>query len=160
VDKRNYFTKIKPEYIILVLLAATCLAVYHLKYFEYILLSVSAFAGALLFIIFNRFFANNELTLNSPQLSESRQHTLRLSLSILFFIFYGLSYLALLQGFYTKTVSYYVFIALCAGLIAIDILFVNTKAQGHLNLLKSFLLVLNITLSNQILFPYGIGFPD
>jgi len=65
-----------------------------------------------------------------------------------------------LQGFYTKTIWYYIFISLCAGVIATEILFVKTKTQGALNLLKSFLLVLNITLSNQILYSYGIGLPD
>jgi len=157
---RKYLSEIKLEYIALPLLAALSLVTYHLHYFEYLLLPISATIGALLFIIFNRFFANNELTLNRPQLSGNKQHTLRLTLSILFCIFYALSFLALLQGFYTKTPLYYISIALCAGVIAVDILFVNTKTQGYLNLLKSFLLVLNITLSNQILFPYGIGLPD
>jgi len=160
MGKRGYLSKIKLEYIIFLLLVAASLVVYHLHYLEYVLLPISAAIGVLLFIIFRRTFASNELTLNAPRLSESRQNTLRLILSILFFIFYGLSFLALLQGLYTKTPLYYVSIALCAGLIAIDILFVNTTAQGHLNLLKSFLLVLNITLTNQILFPYGIGAPD
>ncbi len=152
--------QIKVEHLALLLLLAVSLVAYHLRYFEYLLLPLSAAIGALLFIVFRRAFASNELTLNAPRLSESRQNRIRLTLSILFFIFYGLSFLALLQGFYTKTVLYYVSIALCAGLIAIDVLFVNTSTQGHLNLLKSFLLVLNITLTNQILFPYGIGLPD
>jgi len=160
MDKRGYLSKIKLEYIIFLLLVATSLVVYSLGYFEYFLLPISAAIGALLFIIFRKTFTRNELNLNVPRLSESKQHTLRLILSILFFIFYGLSFLALLQGFYTKTALYYIPIALCAGLIAIDILLVSTRAQGNLNLLKSFLLVLNITLTNQILFPYGIGLPD
>jgi len=160
MGKRSYLGRIKLEYIIFLLLVAVSLVVCSLGYYEYLFLPISAATGALLFIIFRRAFANNELTLNTPRLSESKQHTLRLILSILFFVFYGLSFLALLQGFYTKTILYYISIALCAGLIAIDILFVNTKAQGNCSLLKSFLLVLNITLTNQILFPYGIGLPD
>ncbi len=160
MGKRDYLNKVKLDYIIFLLLVAVSLVVYSLGYFEYLLLSISAAIGALLFIIFRRGFTNNKLELDTPRLSESKQHTLRLILSILFFACYGISFLALLQGFYTKTALYYISIALCVGLIAIDILFVNTKAQGNCNLLKSFLLVLNITLTNQILFPYGIGLPD
>jgi len=160
MNKRDYLSKIKLEYAIFLLLVAISLVLYSLGYFEYFLLPISAAIGAMLFIIFRKTFTSNELSLNVPRLTESKQHTLRLILSILFFIFYGLSLLALLQGFYTKTALYYISIALCAGLIAIDILFVNTRAQGNVNLLKSFLLVLNITLTNQIIFPYGIGLPD
>jgi len=160
MDKRGYLSKIKLEHIIFLLLVATSLVVYSLGYFEYLLLPISAALGALLFIIFRKTFTSNELSLDVPRLSEGKQHTLRLILSILFFIFYGLSFLALLQGFYTKTALYYISIALCAGFIAMDILLVNTRGQGNLNLFKSFLLVLNITLTNQILFPYGIGLPD
>ena len=160
MGRRSYLGKIKLEYVIFLFLVAVSLVVYSIGYFEYLLLSVSAAIGALLFIIFRRVFANNELTLNTPRLSEGKQHTLRLILSILFFICYGLSFLALTQGFYTKTALYYISIALCAGLIVADILLVSNSTQGTLNLLKSFLLVLNITLTNQIIFPYGIGLPD
>jgi hypothetical protein len=163
MDKGNHphrIKQIKIEYIAFLLLLTVSLVAYYLGYFEYLLLPIAAALGVLLFIIFRRAFASNELTLNAPSLSETRQNTVRLILSISFFVFYGLSFLALLQGFYTKTALYYISIALCAGLIAVDILFVNTRAQGHLNLLKSLLLVLNITLTNQIVFPYGIGLPD
>ncbi|RLC64494.1 MAG: hypothetical protein DRI01_03360 [Chloroflexi bacterium] len=160
MGKRGHLSKLSLEHIVFLLLATVSWVVYNLGYFEYFPLSISAVLGAWLFIIFHKTFASNELTLKIIQPSESKQRTLHLILSILFFLFYGLSLLALLQGFYTKTALYYISIALCAGLIAIDILYVNTKTQGNLNLLKSFLLVLNITLTNQILFPYGIGLPD
>jgi hypothetical protein len=152
--------KIKLEYVILSLLVIVLLGVSYLRYFDYITLVIAAIIGTLLFIIFSRNFTNNKLTPNTPKLSESKRHTLRLTLSILFFVFYGLSFLALLQGFYTKTPLYYVSIALCFGFLAIEILLVDTKSQGYFNLLKSFLLVLSVALTNQILFPYGIGFPD
>ena len=152
--------RVKLEYPALVLLAAVSAVVYRLHYFEFMTLPLGATAGVLLFIVMNRFSANNELTLSSPRMPETRAHTVRLIFSILFFVFYGLSFLALLQASYTKTVAYYLSIALCTGFIAADILFVKTEAQGYLNLLKSFLLVLNIGLSNQMLFPYGIGLQD
>ena len=155
----NIFHKVKLEYIVLPLFIAISLFIYHQRYFSYIFMVIAAAIGVFLFIVFNRYFTKEEMDA-SFELPDDESHTLRLITSILFFIFYGLSFLALLQGFYTKTVWYYVFISLCAGVIATEILFVKTKTQGTLNLIKSFLLVLNITLSNQILFPYGIGQPD
>lgn len=152
--------KIKLEYLALPLFIAISLFIYHQKYFSYIFMVIAAAIGALLFIILNRYSTKEQEPILSFELPDDKSHTLRLVTSTLFFVFYGLSFLTLLQGFYTKTVWYYVFISLCTGAIATEILFVRTKAQGALNLLKSFLLVLNITLSNQILFSYGIGSPD
>jgi len=156
----NIFHKIKLEYIALSIFIVVSLFIYHQKYFSYIFIVIAAVIGVLLFIILNRYFTKEQEPILSFELPDDKSHTLRLMTSILFFVFYGLSFLTLLQGFYTKTVWYYVFISLCAGVIATEILFVKTKTQGTLNLIKSFLLVLNITLSNQILFPYGISLPD
>ena len=155
----NIFHKIKLEYIALPLFIAISLFIYHQRYFSYIFMVIAAAIGVLLFIVFDRYFTKEEMDA-SFGLSDDRSHNLRLITSILFFIFYGLSFLTLLQGFYTKTIWYYVFISLCVGIIAIEILLVKTKTQGATNLIKSFLLVLNVTLSNQILFPYGISLPD
>jgi len=155
----NIFTKIKLEYIALPLFIAISLFIYHQRYFSYIFMVIAAAIGSLLFIIFDRYFTKEEMDA-SFELPDDKSHTLRLIASILFFIFFGLSFLTLLQGFYTKTVWYYVFISLCAGVITTEILLVKTRTQGMINLTKSFLLVLNITLSNQILFPYGISLPD
>jgi hypothetical protein len=155
-----FFHRIKLEYIALLLFIAISLFFYHQKYFSYIFMVIAASIGALLFIVFNRYFTKEQKTILSFELPDDKLHTLRLVTSTLFFVFYGLSFLMLLQGFYTKTVWYYIFISICTGVIAAEILFVKTKTQGMLNLIKSFLLVLNITLSNQILFPYGISLPD
>jgi len=154
------FSKIKLEYFILPLFSAVALFFYHQKYFSYIFMVIAAVIGVLLFIILNKYTTKEELGIPSTGLQEDKSRSRQLITSILFVIFYGLSFLTLLQGFYTKTVWYYIFISLCAGVIATEILFVKTKAQGMLNLTKSFLLVLNITLSNQILFPYGIFLSD
>lgn len=154
------FSKIKLEYILLPLFIALALFFYHQRYFSYIYIVIAAVIGVLLFIILNKYTTKEELVVPSTGLREDKSCTLQLITSTLFVIFYGLSFLTLLHGFYTKTVWYYIFISLCAGVIATEILFVKTKAQGMLNLTKSFLLVLNITLSNQILFPYGISLSD
>jgi hypothetical protein len=155
----SFFQKIKLEYIALPIFVATSLLFYHQRYFSYIFLVISAVIGVLFFIVFDRYFTKEEMDA-SFELPDNKSHTLRLVMTILFFVFYGLSFLTLLHGFYTKTIWYYVFISLCVGVIAMEILFVKTKTQGTINLIKSFLLILNITLSNQILFSYGIGEPD
>jgi len=156
----NTFHKIKLEYIALPLFIGISLFVYHLKYFSYIFMVIAAATGVLLFIVFDKYFKKEQEPILSFELPDDKSHTLRFVTSILFFVFFGLSFLTLLQGFYTRTIWYYAFISLCAGVIVTEILFVKTKTQGALNLLKSFLLVLNITLSNQILFSHGIGLPD
>ena len=81
-------------------------------------------------------------------------------LSILFFISYGLSFLVITPGSYSKPPSYYLLISLCAGLVAADIIFANKKSSIVTNLAKSYLLALNVFLMNQIIFPYGIGGAD
>lgn len=155
----SFLKKIKLEYIALPIFVAISLLFYHQRYFSYIFLAISAVIGVLLFIVFNKYFTKEEMDA-SFELPDDKSHTLRLVTATLFFVFYGLSFLTLLQGFYTKTIWYYVFISLCVGVIATEILFVKTKTHGSSNLIKSVLLILNITLSNQILFPYGIGEPD
>lgn len=157
--KISFYQKIKLEYLALPIFGALLLFIYRQGYFSYIFMVLAAALGTVLFIMLSRYFTQDDLSI-SVELPEKKAHTFRLITSILFFTFYGLSFLTLLQGFYTKTVWYYILISLCAGVIAIEILFVKTKMQGTFNLLKSFLFVLNITLSNQILYSYGIGLPD
>ncbi|SNQ61093.1 conserved membrane hypothetical protein [Candidatus Methanoperedens nitroreducens] len=152
--------KIRFEYIAFILFITLFLIFYYLKFFSYIFLVASATIGAVIFIIFNKNISEEQEKKQFFDVSEDKSRRSILILSTLFFIFYGLSFLTLLQGFYTKTIWYYVFISLCAGCIAAEINFIRTKNQGTINLIKSFLLVLNITLSNQIVFPYGIGLPD
>jgi len=113
----DIFHKIKLEYIALPLFIAITLFIYHQRYFSYIFMVIAAAIGVLLFIVFNRYFTKEEIDA-SFELPDNESHTLRLITSILFFIFYGLSFLTLLQGFYTKTIWYYVLISLCVGIIA------------------------------------------
>lgn len=147
------------EYLALIVFIIILMVIYRIGFNSYIFLIIAAIVGVIVYIILNKFFKvrKHRLLIGIPPLTCNR---IRLSLSILFFLSYGLSIITLLQGFYTKTVWYYILIALCTGAIAAEIFFVETRAQGYTNLLKSFMLVLNITLSNQIVFSYGIGLPD
>lgn len=149
----------KIPYILLFTMTLISLYIYYLKFYSYIFLVIFAAIGSMIFIIIDRFSIEDNSTFYFD-LSDVRLNRLRLVTSILFFLFIGLSLLELLNGFYTKTTLYYIYISLCAGLIAVEILFIRTEKQGAFNLIKSFLLALNITLSNQILYPKGIGLPD
>lgn len=121
---------------------------------------ISAAIGCIIFILLDSKTNANSETNVSLDISTSTSNSLIHLTSILFYIFFGFSLLELSKGFYTKTVSYFLFIALCTTITAIEIFLINTKKQGTFNLLKSFLLILNLTLSNQILYPFGIGLPD
>jgi len=154
------FYSIKIEYKALPFLILVFLFILHLRYFSYIFMVLAAIIGVLLFITFvKREKKKEEIEVFEP-LEIRNRSVVKYVLNILFFVFYGLSFLALLQGFYTKTIWYYIFISLCAGLVATEILIVKTKTEGTINLIKTFLLGLNVFLSNQIVFPFGIGMPD
>jgi len=148
------------ENIALLALLGVFLVLFQLKYFAYIFIIAFAIVGVVVFIILNKFGGENqEIEVFEPIKIRNRS-VVKYGLNILFSVFYGLSFLTLLQGFYTKTVWYYVFISLCAGVIATEILFIKTKQEGRINLIKSLLLGLNLFLSNQILYPYGVGSID
>ena len=150
---------IKIEYIALPITIVLFLYMLHLKYYNYILLVAAMPIGVSLFIILNR---SEKREKETKALTSGVHHSARKIrvLNILFFIFYGLSFFTLLHAFYAKPIMYFIFISLCAGAIATEIFFVNTKTGATVNLIKSYILGLNLFLSNQILFPYGIGHGD
>lgn len=121
---------------------------------------ISVIVGCIIFILLDTKTNSSSETSKLIEISTNTAHSLRSLTSILFYIFFGFSLLELSKGFYTKTVAYFLFIALCVAVTAIEIFLINNKKQITSNLLKSFLLILNLTLSNQILYPLGIGLPD
>jgi hypothetical protein len=159
LPKITNFILSKIEYIVLLTTILVCATFYILNFYSYITLAISAAIGSLIFIKFNKDYINYNKLFTSNDLNY-KLFNIRLLTSVVFFVFFSMSLLELLNGFYTKTILYYIFISLAAGAIATEIIFVKTEKQGLFNLLKSFLLTLNITLSNQILYPMGIGLPD
>jgi hypothetical protein len=147
------------SYIIFFVAILISSSLYLLKFYSYISLTISAAIGSLIFIKFDKSSIEGN-SIFSFDLLEIELRRLQLVTSILFFVFFGLSLLELLHGFYTKTILYYICISLCAGLIGTEILLVPNEKEGIFNLIKSFLLVLNITLSNQLLYRNGISLPD
>ncbi len=146
------------EYFFLLIFISILLFVYHMQNFSFLFMTLSAIIGLTLYIILQNRRNKNENTVLPPSHAASR--TLRHATSIVFFVCYALSMLSLLQGTYSKSTWYYIFIAICTATVASEILLVNTERRGMFNLVKSFLIVLNITLSNQIVFPQGIALSD
>jgi hypothetical protein len=156
----KFFSNLHLEYITLILFPAIALFVYFQRYYSYLFLALAANIGLISFIALNKNLPNKDLTephnyfLNEKSLSANR------ILSIVYILAYGSSLLTLLDGFYTKTIWYYVFISICSGSIAAEILFFESKLICKTNIIKSVLLFLNLSLSNQILYTLGIGNPD
>lgn len=145
------------EYIALPPIVLVLLIFIYIGYFSYVFVIGGVIAGIVLSIALTNFTKEKQkegdLTLGDRFSKKQINYTL----SILFTVIYGLSFLPLLQSFYTKPTLYYVLISLCAGIIGVEILFVKTEREGIANLAKSFFLGLNLFLTNQIVFPYGIG---
>ncbi len=80
-------------------------------------------------------------------------------INIFFFVIYMLSLISLLYGEFTKILLYYFLISICTALLAIEIEF-GGNSKGYLSsLAKIFMIGLNISGSNQILYA-GIGGAD
>lgn len=154
------FSYLQLEYIALILFPVIFLFVYSQRYYSYLFLTLAASIGLISFIVLSKNLLNNDLTEQKNNLLNNTSLSVDRILSIVYVLAYGLSFLTLLDGFYTKTIWYYVFVSICSGSIAAEILFFETKLIWKKNLLKSVLLFLNLSLSNQILYTLGIGNPD
>ena len=141
-------------FFVLFLLIATFFMLLYLRYLSYIFLATGGIVGALLFITLDLSKSKSE------KFRPMKGANIRYISTFLFFVFYGLSFLTLLQGFYNKPFLYYLLISLCAVATAVDILFTDTKGTGALNLVKSLMIGLNLFLTDQIIFPHGNGAMD
>jgi len=146
------------EFISLFVSLIVAFVVYQVKYYSFFFVSFSFVLGVLSFIVLQKKFTNNLSTLKN--IYPKNKKNIKYVLSIFFFVFYGLSVFSLLDGFFTKTVWYDLFISICAILISLEIFFIEKEREYEMNLLKTFLLFLNIALSNQIVFFYGIVSSD
>lgn len=148
------------EYFLLLISLIALLVVYYMKNFSVLFLIIFILLGLILYIILKGRHHENENEDNTFQQSHAQSSALCRVTSIVFFACFTLSILTLLDGFYSKSIWYYFFMAICTATVASEILLIRTERQGMFNLTKSFLIALNITLSNQIIFPLGISLPD
>lgn len=151
--KSSRFARV-TAFCVLFLLIATFFMLLYVRYLSYIFLVAGGILGALLFIALDLSKSKNE------KFRTMKVANIRYMSTFLFFVFYGLSFLTLLLGFYNKPFLYYLFISLSVVATAVNILFTETKGTGTLNLVKSLMIGLNLFLTDQIIFPYGNGAID
>jgi len=160
IQKKRFFL-----FGILALLSMLFLVILQLHYYSIVFPVLSGILGMILFI------AIDWLSDSSPKVnaeteqkgSFSQKFSSRVplkSLTLLFLIFFSLSLLSLFQGNYTKSVAYYLCIALCAGILILEIFTCRTQIQGYGILLKAVLLSVNIVFANHLIFTNGISLPD
>ena len=151
-DKLRYF-----PYLLLIAFLFIIFIAYKLALYSYIFLLLFISIGISVFIIID--FSK----LDARALDELHWHfdakSCKNLFNIFFLICYMLSLISLLYGEFTKILPYYFFISICSGLLAIEIEF-GGNSKGYISILaKIFMLGLNISGSNQILYA-GIGGAD
>lgn len=159
LDPAEYILKQAP-YIILILSVLASLVLWSYHYASYVFLVASVSVGSLTYIVLKRKFDPIDQNQTNVTFPIGSVNNLQNIFTILYFIFFGLSILTLTYGFYSKSLLYYVCISLCVGLIFIEIASSGQCQNPWWTLTKIFLLFLNLSLSNQVIFPYGIGNPD
>ncbi len=151
-------SNLKIEFIALPVLIAVLLVIIKLRFFTYIFLIVAMTAGTIFYIVMNYIDRKNADDGTDFSYGLSRNH--KYILNILFFIVLSASMYSLLYSNYDKPMVYFILIAICTGIIAIEIIFVRTNTDAVVNLIKTYILGLYIFLNNQIVFPLGIGQAD
>lgn len=129
-----------------------------MNYYAYIFFILFAILGVFLYILINN-KCLKDIQISPYNRNEFNFSIIRL-ITILFLFFFCMSLFSLLYVEYTKSFWYYFFISLCAAITGMELLFISSEKQGVFNLIKSYLLSVNIIFSNQIVFPNGIALPD
>jgi hypothetical protein len=152
-------------YALLVLLILALLLILHLKYYSGLFVLIFAILGIILYILLNSRTVfdipldnTNHISAPAPVLTLSSSTFLILISA--FLIVFSLSLLSLINEFYSKSIGYYLMIAVCAGILMLEIYSYRYEWQGYSILLQTVLLSFNILFSNHLVFPEGITLPD
>jgi hypothetical protein len=148
------------EYLVLCLLLFALWFILQRNYFSYVITVIFGIGGVIFYIFLKKYHRSetNDFGIFFPDAKNKR--TVRIVTTIIFLIFFCIGLLSLLQGFYTKNVDYYLSVAVCAGMVILDIFFIENDRHAYFNLIKSYLLGLIILFSNHIVYPAGISLPD
>lgn len=124
----------------------------NLNSYFYIYITVYIILGILTFIV-----ASKKL-IRSPEFSVQFQPTLSHVYLIIFFISFtfSIAYLIFFESLYSKSLWYYFFIGICSSVIFITSISIGDNSIKKLLPYLTFLLGLNIFLSNFIVFPHGV----
>jgi len=151
--------------LILSLVSVLFLVILQLGYYSIVFPVLFGIVGIIIFIVhdwLSESRLNGDATIE-PDLSLLKNNGSKIPvkiLTILFLIFFSLSFLTLFQGEYTKSVAYYFCVAICAGSLIVEIFTYRTQIQGYGILLKTILLSINIVFANHLIFINGISLPD
>lgn len=127
---------------------------YYLELYSYIFLVIFALVG----ISFSILFRSTRIDLVHQIHLVPGLHLNTKYFTISYFILTSLMFLSLMQGTYTKTTLFYFLLSLCVGLLGLEIAILRTNSLFILS--KIYILCLSLFLSNQIIYPLGIGGAD
>jgi len=152
-------------YALLVLLVSALLLILHLKYYSGLFVVIFALLGIILYILLNSrnlsaipIDNENQIVAQTPVLKLASSSFLVLISA--FLIVFSLSLLSLINEFYSKGIGYYILIAVCSGILILEIFTYQSEIQGYCILLEATFLSFNILFSNHLVFPHGIALPD
>jgi len=152
--------------LLLVLLVLILLSVLHFQYYSGLFMLIFAILGVLVYILLtSRRFSvlsggdQNNGNVSSPHFGTSLPGSFYLFTSA-FFILFSLSLLTIVNEAYSKNIGYYILIAVCSGILIIEIFSYQTDKQGYLVLVQVLFLAGNILFINHLIFPHGIALPD
>lgn len=138
------------------ILAAGLAFTVYMRYFTFVFMIVSMMAGAVVYLV----FARRREGPGCPPQDAGRARWKRYALLIAFMLLYAQSLFSLALADYDKPIVYYVLIALCVGLVALDVFMVRTRSDSIVSLVKIQLLAANVFLGDQLAFTFGIGASD
>ena len=152
-------------YLVWLLLILLLVATLKLQYFSILFPAIFANIGIIIYLIFKK---RNKLlpewgTDHFGQEDDNGiqiDRTIPVGSSILFFIIFSLSLLAILQESYTKTILYYLCISVCAAILIFEIFSFKSVISRYVILFQAFFLSLNIVFANHLIFNHGITQPD
>ena len=152
-------------YLVWFLLLLLLVATLRLQYFSILFPAIFANIGIIIYLVFKkrgRFLPEwgNDLIEREEDSGIQTNKTISIISSILFFIIYSISLLAILQESYTKSILYYLCISVCAAILIFEIFTVKSMFSRYVTFFQTFLLSLNIVFANHLIFNNGITQPD
>ena len=153
-------------YLVWLLLLFLLVFTIKLQYFSILFSVIFANIGIVIFLIFENKNRQTPDECETGHLEGEENTNIQINgmipvvSSILFLIIYSTSLLSLFLGEYTKTVTYYLCISICAGILIVEILSYRTQIQAYGILLKAVLLSINVVFTNHLIFINGISLPD
>ena len=139
-------------YVMMLILFAFFILLIKLKSYGYLSLTIYIIVGLFIFII-----ASNKFTQSPDSIIRTRKTLSHVCLIIFFISFtFSIAYLIFFESVYSKSLLYYFFIGICTLAIFLISISIGDNSIKRLLPYLTFVLSLNIFLSNFIVFPNGV----